>query len=514
MKKIIISSIIAIAGTSLGLQAQQLPLYSNYLYTQHIFNPALSGARGVTEAAVFHRRQWASVPGAPTTSAISLNGALNGEKVGYSVYGYVDNTDIVQRYGFYGSYAYHLQLSKKNTLSFGLAAGYLNNTINQQSVKAKDVSDPVLGANLNYGGTFDLNFGLNLTIGNFKIGAAVPQLIGAPIKYNESLSVPVQYNLIRHYLFNAQYDFEIQGDKMVLTPFANMRVAEGVPMQFDGGLMFNMKELGYVGATYRSDFGVTGSIGVHLTDELTIGYAQEFSTYKYASSLGTTNEFMLIYKFGSNKDKQRLENEIKKLKTQQRKQSEETEDLVNERLEEFKRELETQNSASVEEQKAKIKAELEALKAEREAQNANNPNNNNGGNPTNNNNTGGNMNGYDANGNPIGGNPRNNNNNGGNIKPNKSSIGGYNDANYASNVPPGSAGYYIVGGVFGSEANAERHRAKLSNQGLDVRVFRDPGNNMYYVYLMKFNSYQQASDAKDSNLNGQYNGKLWIKSMK
>jgi len=285
MKKIVFLIMITLGVLGSEVTAQQLPLYSNYLFTQHIFNPAMSGSRGVTEAAVFHRQQWASVQGAPTTSAISLNGALNREKIGYSIYGYVDNTDIVQRYGFYGSYAYHLQLSDKNTLSFGLAAGYLNNSIIQQNVKAGDISDPVLGANLNYGGTFDLNFGMNLKVGNFQIGAAVPQLIGAPIKYNESLSVPVQYGLIRHFLVNTQYDFEVQGDKMVLTPFANVRMAENVPVQFDGGLMFNMKELGYIGATYRSDFGVTANIGLHLTDELTVGYAQEFSTYQYASSL-------------------------------------------------------------------------------------------------------------------------------------------------------------------------------------------------------------------------------------
>lgn len=509
MKKIALLLTITLGVLGTDSMAQQLPLYSNYLFTQHIFNPAMSGSRGVTEAAVFHRQQWASVPGAPTTSAISLNGALNREKIGYSVYGYVDNTDIVQRYGFYGSYAYHLQLSDKNTLSFGLAAGYLNNTIMQQNVKAGDISDPVLGANLNYGGTFDLNFGMNLTIGNFKIGAAVPQLIGAPIKYNESLSVPVQYGLIRHYLVNTQYDFEIQGDKMVLTPFANVRMAEKVPVQFDGGLMFNMKELGYLGATYRSDFGVTANIGLHLTDELTIGYAQEFSTYQYASSLGTTNEFMLVYRFGSNKDKKRLENEIKKLKTKQRQQSEETEDLINERLEEFKQEMETQQAASVEDQKKQIEAEMKALKEQREAAaaaaaaggaaggaaGAGNPDGT----------TEGGMNGYDANGNPIGG--------GGMVK-NTSSIGGYDDANYASNVAPGSKGYYVVGGVFGSENNANRHAQKLKNQGLDVRVFRDPGNNMFYVYLMKFGTYEQAAQAKESNLNGQYNGKLWIKSMK
>jgi hypothetical protein len=34
---------------------------------------------------------------------------------------------------------------------------------------------------------------------------------------------------------------------------------------------------------------------------------------------------------------------------------------------------------------------------------------------------------------------------------------------------------------------------------------------MVYVYLLKFGSYEEASAARESNLNGQYSGKLWVK---
>lgn len=52
---------------------------------------------------------------------------------------------------------------------------------------------------------------------------------------------------------------------------------------------------------------------------------------------------------------------------------------------------------------------------------------------------------------------------------------------------------------------------RLQNQGLDVNVFQDRVNNMYYVYLMKFNNYNAADAARESNLRGQYNGRLWVK---
>ena len=91
------------------------------------------------------------------------------------------------------------------------------------------------------------------------------------------------------------------------------------------------------------------------------------------------------------------------------------------------------------------------------------------------------------------------------------SIKGYSDNEYASRVEPGSGGYYVTAGVFGAENNARKLMQRLQGQNIDVSIFRDPKNGMYYVFLMKFDTYQKASQAKDTGLNGQYNGKLWVK---
>ena len=87
----------------------------------------------------------------------------------------------------------------------------------------------------------------------------------------------------------------------------------------------------------------------------------------------------------------------------------------------------------------------------------------------------------------------------------------YSKESYASNVSPGSPGYYVTAGVYGEQENADRMVAKLKAQGISSRTFRDPRNNMVYVYLLKFGSYEEASTARQSGLNGQYSGKLWVK---
>ncbi len=140
MKKQYILIILAFFAVATG-KAQQLPLYSNYFFTPYIYNPAMSGQSGTTEIALVNRRQWTGVQGAPNTSAIAASGDLNDMKFGWSAYAYTDQTDIVSRSAIYGSYAYHIKFSDKNSVSLGLSAGYMNNAIDQSAINVDDDSD-------------------------------------------------------------------------------------------------------------------------------------------------------------------------------------------------------------------------------------------------------------------------------------------------------------------------------------------------------------------------------------
>lgn len=484
------------------VKAQQLPLYSNYIFTPYVFNPAMSGLNGVTEIAVINKRQWTGVQGAPNTSAIMANGDLSEQKFGWSAYAYNDQTDIVSRSAIYGSYAYHIKFSEKNSVSLGLSAGYMNNAIDHSGINVDDVNDPLLYSNLNDGATFDINFGVMLKLGDFMLGASAPQLLAPPVVYTDNYGGTIQYQLIRHYIVNTQYDIKFQNGRMVLSPFVVLRAADGIKPEVDAGLLFNMTEYFFVGAAFRSNYAVTGNVGVHLTENLTFGYAYDFSTNEFGYSFGASHEFMLRYRFGASKKDKRLENEIKKLKDKQNRTAEETEEIVNERLDEFKDEIRRENAKTLEEQKKEVLNEVMVLY---DPSNPNAPNRNNNQNNNQNTTTPNNQN-QNTNQNTT--QPSNNNN----TQPeSNSSVKGYPANAYASKVAPGSKGYYVTAGVFGSENNARKLMSKLQSQNIDVNIFKDAGNGMYYVFIMKFANYEQAQSAKDSGLNGQYNGKLWVK---
>lgn len=476
MKKLVFTLALVVTGWT--AQAQQLPLVSNYLNTAHLFNPAFSGLDGKTEITVLNRRQWTDIQGAPETQFMAFNGNREDLKFGYSGYAFNDVTDIVSRAGFYGSYAWHVKFTDQNSLSLGLGAGYVNNTINVGGIRVQDDLDPVLFSALNRG-KFDLNFGFNLKFGDFSFGAAVPNILAPKVDFSDNYVIsPFEYQYMRHYVVNTQYDVNLQKGLMTLSPFVTVRANEVTIPQVDAGLMFNHKEYFFIGAAYRSSYAVTANTGVHLTENITMGYAYDFSLNTYGFALGNSHEFMLRYSFGESKKDKRLENELKKLKDRQRRQSGDLEDLLNDRLDDFKDETSEQQKEFIEAEKKRaitaeallaeeLKKEVSDRKSSDEANNA-----------------------------AI-----------------NSIIKGYDSNQYAGNVVAGSSGYYVTAGVYGSVINANKLKARLIKQGVASDVFQDPGNNMYYVFLLKFSTYESAKQAQSSGFNGQYNEKLWIKAI-
>lgn len=504
MKKLFVLSAVVLGSWT--AHAQQLPLISNYLNTAYLFNPAYSGIEGKTEISVLNRRQWTDIQGAPETQFMAFNGNRDDLKFGYSGYAFNDQTDIVARSGFYGSYAWHVKFTDLNSLSLGLGAGYVNNNINVAGIRVPDELDPVLFSALNTG-KFDLNFGFNLQFGDFSFGAAVPNLLAPQVDFSDNYIGPMQYHYVRHYVVNTQYDVNLQKGLMTLTPFVTVRANEVTIPQVDAGLMFNHKEYFYVGTAFRSSYAVTANTGLHLTENITLGYAYDFSLNTYGFALGNSHEFMLRYTFGESKKDKRLENELKKLKDRQRRSSENLEDLLNDRLDEFKDEMSAQQKEMFDAEKDAMKGELTeaAVQAASEAaanndgSGASNGGSNNGGMdisvPSDNGSTNS----------AFPSTPQ-----GGNVN---SNIKGYDPNQYAGNVKAGSSGYYVTAGVFGSQNNALKLQAKLKQQGVGSDIFKDSKNSMYYVFLLKFGNYEAAKYAQESGFNGQYNGKLWIKVM-
>jgi hypothetical protein len=70
--------------------------------------------------------------------------------------------------------------------------------------------------------------------------------------------------------------------------------------------------------------------------------------------------------------------------------------------------------------------------------------------------------------------------------------------------------YYIIANVFANPNNANRFVKLLNSRGLSAGYFINPENNYRYVYIKRYDSWNNALISYYSKLNSAYDDKMWI----
>ena len=73
MKKLFTKIVVAMAGFSGVLMAQQDPQFTNFMHSKLIYNPGYAGTSDAICANLQYRQQWSSFPGAPKTGLLSFD---------------------------------------------------------------------------------------------------------------------------------------------------------------------------------------------------------------------------------------------------------------------------------------------------------------------------------------------------------------------------------------------------------------------------------------------------------
>ena len=72
------------------------------------------------------------------------------------------------------------------------------------------------------------------------------------------------------------------------------------------------------------------------------------------------------------------------------------------------------------------------------------------------------------------------------------------------------SGYYMIANVFATEKYRNNFMDKLNGRKLDPKYFLNHKNNWNYVYLKRYDTWQEAVSAHKSNINGTYSDDMWI----
>ena len=81
------------------------------------------------------------------------------------------------------------------------------------------------------------------------------------------------------------------------------------------------------------------------------------------------------------------------------------------------------------------------------------------------------------------------------------------------NIEDVQNGYYVITGIFSKSRNLKSQVRKLNKKGFDSGYFQNPENNLYYLYLNRYESWEKALEDCNSKFDNRYTKEFWILKM-
>lgn len=272
-------------GLCLIVHAQQDPLYSQYLTTPLLINPAYTGYSRNLSGSVSYRKQWANFDGSPETFNASGQLALADNRMGLGVILLQDKIGSDNTTEMQFTYGYHVPLRNDLNLSFGLQGGFVNYRtdysgliINPDDPRFSNQSEwrPTIGA------------GIMVSSENLLLAASMPKMLKrssdadsiATGLYNQN------FYLLGAYVWQMNY-------RLKFKPWVLLRGENNAKISYDAGVAMTADN-SYTLALFTRDLGTLGFMAqIELGDHFRFGYVFELPTGQSVGTRFTTHEVML-----------------------------------------------------------------------------------------------------------------------------------------------------------------------------------------------------------------------------
>ncbi|SHI48368.1 PorP/SprF family type IX secretion system membrane protein [Pseudozobellia thermophila] len=546
-----------------NIQAQEddpILLYSpasqNLLkFNRFLINPTFSTVQeDKSYINLLHRNQSVQFKDNDQTYFLSYSGRI-GDRSGLGLSLYTQSIGPVSNIGVLANYAYGVKLSEKSNFTFGGNLAYYSTGLDRNSVDVIDTEDYRLN------GTEDSNVlsfqpGFNISYGNFDFGVFAENLFDYNLKTSESLTDFADKTYSAHLQYTHAFDNDsgiMEGSRLM--PLARVRMNgqnryvsvdsdDSQDITFGGSLILDLPKLGWLQGGYDSFYGASAGAGFNINKRLSLGYTMEKGFTTDLEALGVTHEISFAYSFTPNLTEDRV-----MLEEDYEDELVESEDLdknelaTNEEIAELKRKL-AENDAIIEELmfrqdsiEANRQRDLErrfnmVMRMVRNETKGERPDLEEQAEkmflgklekPT----VASNGSGKDT------------------YIPNGTNGAESQDKALATTVEtprptiaqdkvqntskrPGSVGqdkvksrkfrnlegvqdgYYVVANVYKGGKYMEKFINDMDAKGFATDYIDNPKNGLKYVYLKRYDTWQEAADAHASNMNGSYDGDLWI----
>ena len=282
---------------NMGLKAQQLPLYSQYMLNDFSINPAIAGTQPNFEVKSDNRYQWVGITDAPRTYILTFDGPLTEKHIGLGSYVFTDITGPTRRTGFSLSYSYHMKLTDWLNMSLGLQTGILQFAVDGQEINLGEAGDPALTSNLESVLVPDIGAGIYFYGDKFFVGFAAPQIVESQLKLTSFSDA--QNLLSTHYYATAGYKYDFSSN-FTVEPMAVLKYVSPVPPQLDVSARVLYLKKFWLGVGYRTQDAVYAMVGYTYQDNITFGYSYDYTLSDIRNYSVGTNEIFIGIKFNRN----------------------------------------------------------------------------------------------------------------------------------------------------------------------------------------------------------------------
>lgn len=303
-------------------EAQQVPMYSQYIMNGFLVNPSFAGRDGYTTVNLTVREQWTGMAQAPSTYALSFQTLVlrnsfiskstavkkklikptKGGKVGAGGYVFSDNNGIMRRTGIQAAYAYHIPFQatgerESRNLSFGLALTAYQYAVNIDGLILHDQDDPYLNSYDRSVFIPDFNFGVSYATSNYYVGFSMTNMLRGTVMFGNSNSNTSSE--LGHYFLTGGVKIPLSSYWMI-EPSAFIKSSD----MFFKALQLDLTSRVY----YRNDYwaGLSWRTGDALILLLGVNYNRFYFAYAYDFTLTDirkqsfgSHELTLAVKFGT-----------------------------------------------------------------------------------------------------------------------------------------------------------------------------------------------------------------------
>lgn len=557
---ITVAFIAFMAMTSVSVHAQEDDPFLPYKvapqnllkFNRFLINPTFSTVReDKSYVNLLHRNQSVQFQDNDQTYFLSYSGRI-GDKSGLGLSLYSQKVGPVSNIGILANYAYGIKLSDKSNFTFGGNLAYYSTGLNINSVDVIDQNDFRLN------GTEDSNIlsfqpGFNISYGQFDFGVFAENLFDYNLKTSETLTEFKDKTYSAHLQYT--YPFKNTGgifESARLMPLARVKLSgqsdltgeTEQDLSLGGSLILDLPKIGWLQGGYDNFYGASAGAGFNINKRLSLGYTMEKGFGTDLNNLGVTHEISFAYSFTPNLTEDRVMLEDSEDDIVENSAFNPDDLATNDEIEELKKKLAENDDIlaelmfrqdSIESNRQKdlerrfemvmrmVRNETngERPDLEKRAKNIF-------------------LDGRDkpiaiaSNGSNDGNTPNGIKNKVQETKYTKITIKEPTRANTVAvqdktknvtrkstqrdavksrkfkNLDGVEDGYYVIANVYKGGKYMNNFVNAMNDKGFNSNYIDNPSNGLKYVYLERYDTWQEAVDAYKSNMNGTYTGDLWV----